>query len=175
MRPATRYVAVALVIVALVLGFFAWRQVQASAEERPEVGFTAPNFDLAGLDGKKVALANFRGRPVFLNFWATWCPPCRDEMPGMQELFTVYGKDIVFLTVNMTVSERGVDSVQEFLRENGFTMPVVLDKSGDAAAKYLVRAIPTSFFVDRKGIIREKVVGAMNEETMREYLKELLH
>lgn len=174
MRPVTRYVAVVLVVLALVAAFFTWRHGQVAAEERPEVGYAAPNFTLVGLDGKEVRLADLKGKPVFLNFWATWCPPCREEMPAIQKLFTIYGKDVAFLTVNMTVTERSTKNIEDFLRQNGYTLPVVLDKSGDVATKYLVRAIPTSFFVDRKGIIREKVVGSMNEETMREYLKEIL-
>lgn len=174
MRPATRYASAGLLIVALAVGFQVWNHARAAAEERPEVGFTAPAFALTGLDGKEVKLADFRGKPVFLNFWATWCPPCREEMPFVQELLSAYGKDVAFLAVNLTASERGVKSVEEFMRQNGYTLPVALDKSGNVADKYLVRAIPTSFFIDAKGRIRQKVIGGMDKETMQGYLREIL-
>jgi peroxiredoxin len=117
----------------------------------------APDFTLAGLDGKTVRLADFRGRVVFLNFWATWCPPCREEMPAMQALAGDLEKQgLVVLAVNY---EESAETAEAFVRETGLALPVLLDPDGTVARRYRVPGLPASFFIDRRGALVGSVLG----------------
>ncbi|RKO65939.1 TlpA family protein disulfide reductase [Desulfofundulus salinus] len=131
-----------------------------------EVGQRAPDFTLTTTGGKEVSLSNFRGRPVVLNFWATWCPPCREEMPAIQSFYEKRGGEIQVLAVNLTASEKSAAHVKDFLKAGGFTFPVLLDTRNTTAQEYLVRAIPTTFFIDREGIIRGIHTGPMTLEML---------
>ena len=117
----------------------------------------APDFTLAGLDGKTVRLADFRGRVVFLNFWATWCAPCREEMPEMQALARELEKEgLVVLAVNY---EESAETAEAFVQETALTLPVLLDADGAVARRYRVPGLPASFFVDRRGALVGSVLG----------------
>lgn len=164
----------AVLVAVVAVAAYGWQRSLVQAEERPQVGYTAPDFTLTDLKGKSWRLSSLRGKPVFLNFWATWCPPCQAEMPDIEALHRRYGKDVVILGVNLTTSETSPQSVAKFLAAHGYTFPVVLDKTGSVAQKYLVRFIPTSFFIDRKGIIRAMAVGAMDQATMLANLKKAM-
>jgi thiol-disulfide isomerase/thioredoxin len=134
----------------------------------------APDFELAGLDGKPVRLADFRGRVIFLNFWATWCPPCREEMPAMQALARELEKDgLVVLAVNY---EESAETAEAFVRETGLTLPVVLDGEGAVARRYRVTGLPASFFVDRRGALVGSVLGIRDWQgaAARRYIEGLL-
>lgn len=141
--------------------------------QRAEVGRQAPDFTLPAVGGGEVALSAFRGKPVVLNFWATWCPPCREEMPAFQEFYRQKGREVEVLAVNLTGSERSPGAVQEFLREKGYTFPVLLDVRGEVAGLYLVRAIPTTFFLDGGGVIRYRHTGPLTLQDMLEILAKL--
>jgi len=124
----------------------------------PQVGKAAPEFKLATLDGKTVSLRNFRGSPVMLNFWASWCPPCRYEMPFFQQIWEEWhGKGLVILAVN--IGETAA-TAQKFMDDSGFTFPVLLDSDQDVALNYNIRSIPTTFFLDEAGVIRDMKIGA---------------
>ncbi|NHM28516.1 TlpA family protein disulfide reductase [Desulfofundulus sp. TPOSR] len=138
-----------------------------------EVGQRAPDFTLTTTGGKEVSLSNFRGRPVVLNFWATWCPPCREEMPAIQSFYEKRGREIQVLAVNLTASEKSAAHVKDFLKAGGFTFPVLLDTRNTAAQEYLVRAIPTTFFIDREGIIRAKHTGPMTLEMLEKAVEKI--
>lgn len=138
-----------------------------------EIGEVAPDFTLTTIDGKEFSLSSFRGQPVMLNFWATWCPPCQMEMPDIQKFFSRKGQEIKVLAVNLTVSEKTPGQVRDFLNARGFTFPVMLDSKGDVSQQYLVRSIPTTFFIDQKGIIRDKYTGPMTLEKMEANLSKL--
>ncbi|MFX3623345.1 MAG: peroxiredoxin family protein [Ectobacillus sp.] len=133
-----------------------------------QIGKEAPDFELQTVDGKQVKLSDFKGKKVIVNFWATWCPPCRKEIPEMQAFYNKYEKDTVILAVNYTASERtgGREKVQSFIQENGITFPVLLDASSTVSNMYKVITLPTSYFVDKKGIIRHKYIGPMTVEYM---------
>jgi len=148
---------------------------QAAAElpVKPEVGFLAPDFELTDLDGKVIRLSELRGQPVFINFWATWCPPCRQEMPDIQKAYEKYGKTVRFLAVNLTATESSIEVVRQYMSGNGYTFPALLDKNGSVATLYQVRAIPTSFFIDAQGVIQYKYIGAMNAEIITEALDKI--
>ncbi|MBU8914230.1 MAG: TlpA family protein disulfide reductase [Spirochaetales bacterium] len=107
------------------------------------------DFVLATLEGDEQALADYHGKVVFLNFWATWCPPCREEMPSMQTLYDELSDDgLEIVAVNVLEAE---DTVSAFVEENGFTYPVLLDRDGRVSLRYSVRAYPTTYILDRAG------------------------
>ena len=140
---------------------------------RPQVGYPAPDFTLTDLGGKTVSLSDLRGEPVYLNFWATWCPPCREEMPDIQQVYTEKGQQVRFLAVNLTGTEKSVQGVREFLSAGGYTFPVLLDEDNAVAEQYQVRAIPTSIFIDAAGVITYRYAGAMNKEKLEAALEKL--
>jgi len=144
-----------------------------SAPSVAQVGKSAPNFQLENLDGQPVSLSDFRGRPVLLNFWATWCPPCRGEMPYLQEVYEAWsGKGVVVLAINLGESPA---QVKGFLETHNLSLPVLIDIPGDSAHQYNISSIPTSFFIDSDGIVREKVLGAFpSKETIETRLIEIM-
>jgi len=132
------------------------------------VGDRAPDFTLTTVDGTRVSLAALRGKPVMLNFWATYCPYCREEMPDIQSFYASHPRDVAILGVNLTSAERGMAAVRSFLRAHHYTFPVVLDVDGKVADLYLVRSIPLTLFINARGIICFKYAGAMSPATMME-------
>jgi len=136
-----------------------------------EKGMLAPDFELLDMAGNPVQLSDFRGKTVFVNFWATWCPPCRVEMPHMQQLYENYSdKDVVILGVNVTATEKTFEGVQTFIEKEQLTFPIVLDEEGDITYQYQIMAFPTTYVLDGSGIIKEKFRGAINYEMMEDVL-----
>lgn len=127
------------------------------------IGVKAPDFELKTLDGKSVKLSDLQGKKVILNFWATWCPPCKAEMPEMQKYHEEIGDDVVILAVNIDPQLK----VQEFIDEMGITFTIPLDSEDVVNTTYQVISIPTTFFIDSKGIIRQKHIGAMTFDLMK--------
>lgn len=134
-----------------------------------KVGAKAPDFDLKTLAGDKVKLSDLKGKKVMLNFWATWCPPCKAEMPAMEEFHKEAGDDVVILAVNI---DPHLD-VKAFIDENGITFPILLDEEDKVNETYQVLSIPTTYFIDTKGNIGNKYIGAMNLDAMKQYTKDL--
>ena len=141
----------------------------------PQKGFLAPDFTLETLEGESVTLSGLRGKSILLNFWATWCPPCRAEMPAFQEAFSDYeDKDFVILAVNATLQDNPND-ITNFVSEFGLSFPIALDVEGEANRLYQVQSLPTSFFIDKEGIISEVVIGGpIAEALIRARIEELL-
>jgi len=133
-----------------------------------ERGETAPDFEAVDFDGRQVKLSDFKGKPLLLNFWATWCPPCLKELPEFQRFFDEHNEDVNIVAVNLTTSERSVLHVKNFVLEKKLTFPVYLDEDGLAAQKYLVRYIPTSYFLDENLKILEVHVGPLTYEQIKE-------
>lgn len=130
----------------------------ADTEPSAQEGKLAPDFQLQDLDGQSVALSDFRGKPVLLNFWATWCSPCRSEMPYIQQVYDEWSdKGLVVLAINIGESPA---TVKEFVQAQGFSFPVLLDTKQDVAEKYNIRGIPTTLFIDKDGVIQVKLIGA---------------
>lgn len=128
-------------------------------------GSTAPDFALQTLTGETVRLSDFHGQKVMLNFWATWCGPCRAEMPDMQKFYDE--KDIVVLAVNLTTSRFDeAENVEPFVDEYGLTFPILLDVDNEVADLYQIKPIPTSFLIDTSGKIHNVAYGALNYELM---------
>ncbi len=116
------------------------------------------DFQLETLKGEKASLSDYRGKVVMLNFWATWCPPCRREMPSMEELYRRIDKEkIDILAVNIQEPEK---TVSEYINRSSYTFPVLLDEKAEAASIYQIRSIPTTFIVDKKGYIRAQFTGS---------------
>ncbi len=148
-------------------------------EENPEikegifVGDRAPDFTILDREGNEISLSNFKGKPIFLNFWASWCPPCVEEMPYIQNIYNTYkDKDVVVLAINVTAAEKnGEKDTNEFLEKNNYTFPVLLDIEGEAASTYGIRYFPTSYFIDENGIIVNTVVGGMTKEKITDNIE----
>jgi len=121
-------------------------------------GVPAPNFTFPGLDGKKVSLADFKGKVVLLNIWATWCAPCVAEMPSMEKLYQEL-KDEGFEILAVSVDESGAEAVSPFMEKHKLSFPVLLDTRGEIKNLYQTTGIPESFIVDKNGIILEKIIG----------------
>jgi thiol-disulfide isomerase/thioredoxin len=140
----------------------------------PMAGFLAPDFELITLNGDTVTLSELQGKVVLVNFWASWCPPCRSEMPAMERIYTEYGPDdFVILAVNNTRQDNPSDA-ERFVSEKELTFPILFDTDGWVSSKYQVHSLPTSFFVDRKGTVSEIVIGGMSEALLRTRVEELI-
>jgi peroxiredoxin len=121
----------------------------------------APNFYLEDLSGKKVELKHLKGKVIFLNFWATWCGPCKEEMPSMEYLYQQFKeKDFIFLTISLDYE--GKNKVKEFIEKERYTFPVLLDSKCKTFDLYKVKGIPTTIIIDRKGIMIGKAIGPRN-------------
>lgn len=130
-----------------------------------KIGAAAPDFSLKTLDGKQVNLSDYKGKKVMLNFWATWCPPCKKEMPDMQKYSQQAGEDVVILAVNIDPE----NDVRAFVEDNGITFTIPLDSQSaknPVNERYKILSIPTTYFIDSKGIIRNKVISAMQLKDM---------
>ena len=138
----------------------------------PEIGRLAPDFTLVDLEGNPVTLSDFRGKTVFVNFWATWCPPCRAEMPEIESLYQEY-KDRGVVVIGVDIMEAQAQ-VRQYVQQGGYSWIFVLDTSGKVAVDYRITAIPTSFFIDKDGIIQVVAIGAMTKRAMETKLAEAM-
>lgn len=143
-----------------------------NSDARPEVGYPAPAFAFHLADGSTVDLRDYRGRPVILNFWATWCPPCRQEMPDLVRLYEAHKDEgLVILEINEAESE---SAVRAFAQELSLPMPILLDSRGEVLDVYKSQSLPTSIFIDRQGVIRVRWLGYMNADLMEEHAQKIL-
>jgi len=142
-------------------GIFIDDPKELKSETAPRLGFVAPDFTLEDLGGQKVRLSDFRGKPVLLNFWASWCPPCRKEMPDLQEFHRRYGDKIALIGINWGET---ADTVREFLDRLSVTYLNLLDPQGTAFVLYKLTGIPESFFIDPEGFIRGVWIGPLTVE-----------
>jgi peroxiredoxin len=122
-------------------------------------GDQAPEFRLSALDGKQSGLSDYRGKVVMVHFWATWCPPCVDELPTLERIYRSFDdRDFVLLAVS--VDEGGAETVTTFMQRNRLTIPVLLNPGGSVAKSYGTFKFPETYLLDRRGIVRYKVIGA---------------
>ena len=162
---------VILTLVLLLAGCFAGPEPPegkspTASVEGTQVGNLAPDFQLQNLDGQTVSLSNLRGKPVLINFWATWCGYCIDEMPYIQEIYEEWSdKGLVVLAINKGESS---SKVEEFMQSNSLSFVVLLDTKQDVAQRYNITGIPTTFFIDKDGIIQDKVIGAFQNKAQIE-------
>jgi thiol-disulfide isomerase/thioredoxin len=142
-----------------------------SAPSSVEMGKPAPDFQLPDLDGEKINLSDFKGKPVLLNFWASWCHPCEKEMPYLQQVYEEW-PELVVLTVNLGDSP---STVNRFMQSHQLSLPVLLDTKQSLAQKYNVVSIPTTFFIDKDGIARAKIIGSFpSKEAIEKALSQII-
>ncbi len=136
-----------------------------SSSPSPREGFFAPDFTLDTLDGGRVTLSELRGKIVVVNFWTTWCPPCRTETPALEKAYEQYeNSEVLILGVNLT-NQDSVSAVESFAREFELTYPLLLDRDGSVGYLYQVNGLPTTYFINREGVIRTVLVGGPMSET----------
>lgn len=128
----------------------------------------APNFTVYDIEGNEVNLSDFFGKPIIVNFWASWCGPCKMEMPDFDEAYQTYGNDISFLMVNMTDGSREtVEIASSFIEESGYSFPVYYDTNYSAAITYSVSSLPTTYFIDADGNLIAHARGAIDDATLQ--------
>lgn len=136
---------------------------------------TAPDFTVLDTDGNQVKLSDFFGQPIVLNFWATWCPPCKAELPDFEKA-CAENDDVVFLMVNLTDGSRDtVDVVNAFISQNGYTFPVYYDTSYSAANAYGVSSIPVTYFIDRSGNVAVSHLGMISSQALADGMEKINH
>ena len=136
----------------------------------------APDFEMVDRDGNRIKLSDMRGKPVVLNFWASWCGPCKSEMPDFEEAYKEYGGDITFMIVNLTDGKNEtVDTAQAFIYSQGYTFPVYFDTDSNGAAAYGVSSIPVTYFIDAQGYLVAYGRGALNGETLKSGIDMLIN
>jgi peroxiredoxin len=182
-----RQVLVPVLAVAAIVGIILWLEARGSAGVSPQSGVgygpvdlpaalsapqlsvgtdagnLAPDFLLEGLDGGDVQLSKLRGQPVVINFWATWCQPCRQEMPNLVKAYNQYqGQGLVILGVNL---QEGKGIIEPFAQDFGITYPIAIDRTGSVGDKYHLLGLPTTYFVDRNGVIKSEYSGPFLENS----------
>lgn len=176
-----KYIAVAFLIGLVFWGFYSVQNTNSNSNMTSsstnalkvglEEGNLAPEFELKSVEGNSVKLSNLKGKKVILNFWASWCPPCRQEMPDMAKFYVDQkSKGIEIIAVDLTNTEKSLTDVTSFMKANDITFPVVLDESGKVSKLYNVASIPTSFILDSQGVIQRKIVGPMTYNSMKSML-----
>ncbi len=179
-----RWVWVAIIGVVILLGG-AWiifsQTLKANAvtgaeaitlEPAPIAGHPAPDFELKTLEGEVLRLSDFRGKPVIVNFWATWCGPCRAEFPDFQEASVDNADTLMIIGVNNTAADQ-VGLVGDFITEMGATFPIVLDESGETVKTYRILGLPTTVFVDADGVVNEVFTGPISKAYIESKIPEL--
>ncbi|BCA81025.1 TlpA disulfide reductase family protein [Desulfuromonas sp. AOP6] len=161
-----RKMIIAAVVIGLAVVYFfvagsGVRESELSTAKEPAAIAMAPDFSLTDMQGESVSLSEYRGKVVFLNFWASWCPPCKEEMPSMESLYQGLKEgDFVMLAVN--VEENGKEAVAQFLKEVPVNFPILLDSTQAVANLYKVRGLPHTFIIDREGNMVDSVTGALD-------------
>jgi len=126
--------------------------------QRPQIDKPAPDFQFQSPDGQHTSLSDLQGKPVLINFWATWCSPCIHEMPYLQQVYEEWSdKGLIVLAINIGESSAKVEA---FMQSHDLSLPVLLDTNQDTAQAYNIQYIPSTFFIDKDGIIQEKTIGA---------------
>jgi peroxiredoxin len=150
---------VALSILWIIFTTIYAQQSDTTFNQIPQKGFSAPDFLLQDLSGQEINLQDYRGQAIILNFWATWCPPCKAEMPDLEQVNLQYqNKGLVVIGINRTDQENYLE-VPEFIVTNKITFPILLDPTGEIAKKFNVSALPTTFFIFPDGIIHKVIIG----------------
>jgi len=151
------------------------QQLATEPQQTAEQAGTVPDFTVYDAEGNAFRLSDFRGKPVLLNFWASWCGPCTGEMPDLQAAFDTYGETIQFVLVNLTDGfQETVSSASAFLEEQGYTFPVYYDTDMDAARAYGVSAIPATYFIGPDGVLVASTRGALSADTLQRAIDMLL-
>lgn len=171
MRKALTFLVGLMWATLLLGGAFRPQAPGAEGVPRPQVGHPAPAIEAIDLEGNAVSLADLQGRAVMLNFWASWCPPCRFEMPELERLAAELPPGTALLAVNVTNQEASSQAVRSFLTAQGYTFPVALDPLGTAADTYRVISLPTNLFISPAGVVTARINGPLSHGAMVDYLR----
>jgi peroxiredoxin len=144
--------------------------LDTGSEAPPQVGEVAPNFSYTLADGTTHQLADLRGKKVLINFWATWCPPCREEMPDIQQVSNDYGGNFVVLAISR---DDGPEQIRDFAQEMGLTFPLIANTTGDVSTRYGARGLPMSYFVNTDGTISYRQIGFMTRDFIETRVEEM--
>ncbi|HNS62917.1 MAG TPA: TlpA disulfide reductase family protein [Anaerolineaceae bacterium] len=125
----------------------------------PRAGFSAPDFSLPDLQGSSLQLGDLKGKVVILNFWASWCSPCKAEMPAFQSVYSQWKEEGIEIVAVNTTSQDSLAGIQSFVSSYQLSFPILLDSDGSVNQLYRVQALPTTFLIDRQGMIREVIIG----------------
>tara|TARA_Y100000588_G_C14024944_1_gene825966 strand:- start:384 stop:932 length:549 start_codon:yes stop_codon:yes gene_type:complete len=174
----------AIVIVLVIASFFGWWELTSHSPTNSvldagesslkiKVGEQVPNFRLETPDDSELQLSDFVGRAVVLNFWATWCSPCRAEMPALQQIANGYGpsRELVVVGINMMESP---EVVKSYTKELGLSFPMALDRKGVLAARYGLIGLPATFFIDADGILQAQALGQLHGELLQDGIDAVL-
>lgn len=155
-----------------VIGLALYQAVQQGKGTHPQVGDTAPDFQLPVLNGKPMYLHDLRGKAVMINFWGSWCPPCRQEMPAIEEVYKEYkGKGFEIVAIN--IGETDVTAAG-FAGQYGLTFPIWMDHNRDVVHQYGINPIPTTYFVDTHGVITKVIEGPLDVNQLSSYIEPIL-
>ena len=149
-------------------------QSSSSSATESDATIMAPDFEIFDADGKSVKLSDFKGKPVVVNFWATWCGWCVKEMPYYEDAIKEYGDDIQFLMINQTTDGETQEAAEKFMTDNNFTFDILFDNDLDASIKFGARSLPMSFFINENGELVETHPGYIEEDVLQEKLQNLL-
>ncbi|PWI56945.1 TlpA disulfide reductase family protein [Sulfoacidibacillus thermotolerans] len=167
-----RKTVIAVLVVGAALALVGFMAAKPKLQSLPQQGYLAPDFTLTDMQGKTVTLSQLKGHPVYINFFASWCPPCKLETPDLETMYKKYGNRIDFLAVNMTPSD-SLAGVKSYIQTFGVTYPVFLDSSGTVESTYNVMDIPTSFFINPQGVIIARITGMMTPSFMQSEFSKL--
>ncbi|ANB57917.1 thioredoxin family protein [Anoxybacillus sp. B7M1] len=166
---------VAIVLLLGLTGYGIWQALAAEQQNRKAglaVGDIAYDFALKTPEGQQIRLSDLRGKPVIINFWATWCPPCQKEMPDIEKFYKQYKDDVELLSVHLTSQDRR-ENLSPFMKKYGLTFPIVMDEKGEVLKLYNIQTIPTTYIIDGQGVIRKKVIGPMTYKQMQDIISRL--
>ena len=174
-RSPILYIFLVLIVLAALVAYFSLnREPLPAASSIPEPAQQssarqAPDFSVVNAAGETLSFSQWKGKPVVLNFWASWCPPCREEMPDFHKAYLANKDDVAFVMVNMTDGRREtLQKAQQFVDGQQFTFPVYFDTERSAARAYGLASLPTTVFVDRHGNVARRVVGAVDSEALQQ-------
>jgi len=149
--------------------------IQDQGQPETQAINTAPDFEMYDIDGNLVSLSDFFGRPIVINFWATWCPACRAEMPDFEAVYSDVGDEVQFLMVALVDGFREtIGTVDNFIENEGYTFPVFYDTTGSGGRAYQIISIPTTIFIDSHGNVAGRFTGILHEQQLRSFVDELL-
>ena len=175
MKAKKIIVVVLSILLVLITGWLVVQSIKNPSQGKPTAPPPpdAPDFTVTDINGTPVKLSDLKGKPVVLNFWASWCGPCRMEMPEFEKVYLEMKDKVTFLMVNVTISENSKQDAVSLIQQLGHTFPVYYDADGTATAAYGVDALPTTCFIDSKGRLITRAAGAMDADTLKHAISQI--